>query len=337
VNERSIKISIIIPAREAGKVMPVCLQAIRNSVDLPHEVIVVDDHSTDSTADIGRRSGAKVLRNVGQAGPAAARNVGARNSSGDVLLFIDSDVAIRPDTLTRVSWHFQADNCVAAAFGSYDDEPAEPDFISQYKNLQHHFVHQTAKTEAATFWAGCGAVRREVFFEIGGFDEVKYSKPSIEDIEFGYRLRAKGYRVVLDRDLCVKHLKKWTLQSHIRTEIFNRAIPWSKLILENGKMIRDLNLTMSHRVSAGLVFLLILSLPLLAFHYLFAGLMILSLLGILVLNRRLYGFFWKHRGLGFASKSVLLHLLHYTYSGAALVLCWTIHFLTRLRSRIAVV
>ena len=178
-------------------------------------------------------------------------------------------------------------------------------------------------------------MRREVFFKVGKFDQVRYAKPSIEDIELGCRIRAEGYRVVLDKQLCVKHLKKWTLQSHIRTEIFNRAIPWSKLIFENGQMVNDLNLTMSHRISAVLVYLLIACIPLLAIHYLFVAPMIVSLIGIFLLNRDLYRFFWKHRGLGFAVKTFPLHLLHYAYSAAAFALCGAIHFVRHLRSGLA--
>jgi glycosyltransferase involved in cell wall biosynthesis len=332
VNERVVRISVIIPAYQAEKVIPFCLHAIRNSSYPPHEIIVVDDHSTDRTAIVGLKYSAVVLRAENH-GPAAARNIGARNASGDVLLFIDSDVVIRPDTVARVSRHFQGESRVAAVFGSYDSEPAEQNFVSQYKNLQHHYVHQASNAEATTFWAGCGAVRRDVFWEVRGFDEARYSQPSIEDIELGQRLRTKGYRIALDKEMCVKHLKLWTFRSHVRTEIFNRAIPWSNLIFEHGKIVRDLNLTMSHRISAGLVWLLILCVPLLAIQGLFIVPLVVSLLLILLLNREFYRFFWKHRGLAFAMKSVPLHLLHYAYSAAAFTLCWTVHAVKHRRSR----
>src|SRR5439155_13583928 len=126
-------------------------------------------------------------------------------------------------------------------------------------------------------------------------------------------------------------------RSHIRTEIINRAIPWSKMIFDSGKMIHDLNLTVSHRVSAALVYVLILCILLLAFDYWFLLPMFLSFIGILLLNLPLYRFFWKHRGLGFALKSLPMHLLHYTYSAATFVLCWTNCSLRRVRSRVALI
>ena len=68
-------------------------------------------------------------------------------------------------------------------FGSYDDTPEAPDFISQYRNLLHHYTHQRAKREAKTFWTGCGAVRKEVFSELKGFDEITPSRA----LDGGYR------------------------------------------------------------------------------------------------------------------------------------------------------
>ena len=83
--------------------------------------------------------------------------------------------------------------------------------VSQYRNLLHHFVHQEGNPEASTFWAGCGAVRRAAFDAVAGYDEARFRRPSIEDIELGYRLRRAGYRIRLDRDLQCTHLKRWRL------------------------------------------------------------------------------------------------------------------------------
>ncbi len=211
--------------------------------------------------EISREKGARVLRTPRQSGPAEARNLGAHEAKGEILLFVDADVVVKPDTVERVAADFENPE-IAAVFGSYDDEPAETNFISQYKNLFHRFVHQQSSSEAETFWAGCGAVRREIFLAVDGFNAERYPRPAIEDIELGYRLRAKGYRILLDKQLHAKHLKRWTLKSMLHADIFCRAIPWSTLILENQNMVNDLNLQTTDRISAGLLALALLILPL---------------------------------------------------------------------------
>jgi hypothetical protein len=200
-------------------------------------------------------------------------------------------------------------------FGSYDTTPRAQGVVSQYRNLLHHFVHQHGNSDASTFWAGCGAIRRTVFEDVGGFDEKRFPRPSIEDIELGYRLRQAGYRILLDKSLQGKHLKRWTLYSMIRTDITCRAIPWSRLILESKQAPDDLNLKGGQRLSAALVGIASVLGLLSMFRIELLALSITCLLGVIALNRRLYGFFLHQRGPLFAGASTLLHLLYYLYSG----------------------
>ena len=112
-------------------------------------------------------------------GPAKARNIGAKAATGNIILFIDADVELHPTTVLRVIAVFQDRPEVAAIIGSYDDAPGATNFLSQYKNLFHHYTHQAAKEEASTFWGACGAIRRDVFLSLEGFDE-SYRRPCIE-------------------------------------------------------------------------------------------------------------------------------------------------------------
>src|SRR5262249_39714878 len=137
--------------------------------------------------------------------------------------------------------------------------------VSQYRNLLHHYVHQHGCTTASTFWGACGAIRRSVFLEVGGFDEERFPR-CIEDIELGYRLRAAGHRIRLDKRLQCTHLKKWTLRSMIRTDVMCRAVPWTRLILETRSAPDDLNVKGLQRVSVGLTGLATLSLLLAPFR-----------------------------------------------------------------------
>ena len=127
------------------------------------------------TRRVGRPTSARVLRLADNAGPAAARNHGARHARGEILFFVDADVVVAPGAVEHVMRVLSRDPDVAAVFGSYDASPPQPSIVSQYRNLLHHFVHQEGNPEASTFWAGCGAVRRAVFEAVGGLSTPRAS------------------------------------------------------------------------------------------------------------------------------------------------------------------
>jgi GT2 family glycosyltransferase len=266
--------------------------------------------------------GAQVLRLTKRAGPAAARNYGARHARGDILFFVDADIVVAPGAVRRVAEAFEDNPGVAAVFGSYDDRPRAKGVVSRYRNLLHHFVHQTGNPEASTFWAGCGAIRRSVFEAIGGFNEQRFPRPSIEDIELGYRLREAGHRILLDKGLQGTHLKRWTLWSVIRTDILCRAVPWARLILESKRAPDDLNLRREQRLSIALVGLAFVFLPLAAFRIELLIASAVALLGVVALNRALFAFFFRQRGLLFACACVPLQLLYFLYSGLSFLYVW---------------
>ena len=249
------QISVVIPAFNAESYLRTCLEHLGRATT-PHECIVVDDGSTDATAEVARQYGATLMSTGGRKGPAYARNLGARAALGDILYFIDADVCVYPDTLARVQASFENDPALDAIIGSYDDSPLCQDFLSQYKNLMHSYVHQNSKRQACTFWSGCGAIRKAVFVAHSGFDET-YKRPAIEDIELGYRLARDKRKLVLDPQLRVKHLKAWSFMALVKTDILDRGIPWSELILRDKRLPDDLNLQLSQRVSVALAYLLI--------------------------------------------------------------------------------
>jgi glycosyltransferase involved in cell wall biosynthesis len=327
VLNKTLYISVIIPVFNGSKFLPACLGAVYESTFTSFEVIVVNDCSTDDSAEISGKMGAAVISTSHRSGPGAARNLAAETARGDVLLFVDADVVVKPGTIAKVAARFEKDSGMSALFGSYDDEPAEQNFLSQYKNLQHHFVHQTSSPVASTFWSGLGAIRRNVFLALGGFDCKKFEVPSIEDIELGLRLRAAGHHIVLDRDIQAKHLKKWQVISLLRTDIFCRAEPWSKLIVQSRGMINDLNLKTSDRMSALLVGLCFGMFPLVFFETRLLFLVVFFLLTILFLNRRIFTFFAGKKGVWFAIKAFPWQLLYFFYSGVVFVFCWVIYAL----------
>lgn len=312
-----MKVSLVIPVLRGGAAWQSCLAHVAALDPPPHEVIVVADGDPADAAVVTLP--ATVLVAPTTRGPAWARNWGAQVATGDVLFFVDADVALPADAVAHVAAVFAAEPEVAALIGSYDDAPAAPNFCSQYKNLLHHYVHQTGARAAFTFWGACGAIRRSVFWAVGGFD-VGYARPSIEDIELGYRLRAAGYAIRLDKTLQVKHLKCWTPVSLIRTDVWQRAIPWARLILQARAMPNDLNLGHRQRLSVALSLLLPLLLLLTLFVPTAGWLLLLKVAALVGLNWALYRFLWQRRGVWFALAALLWHWLYFMYSGLAFAL-----------------
>jgi GT2 family glycosyltransferase len=311
----SSNISIVIPVYNGGEAFQRCLRSLDNFVSKSIEIIVVVDGGTDNSREVAEKFGAKVLAFPKAGGPARARNLGARVAKGDIILFIDADVTVGADTVSQVAKIFDTFPNTDALIGSYDDTPGAVNFLSQYKNLFHHFTHQTGAEDASTFWGACGAIRRNVFLEIGGFDEA-YRYPSVEDIDLGYRLKKSGYQIKLCPTVQVKHLKQWGVVSLLKAEIFYRALPWTELIWRDRHLrTNDLNLKFSSQLSLILIYALIAAL--------FASWWSMDTLAValglsltlLILNLQLYQFFHQKRGLWFAVRVIPWHWFYLFYGG----------------------
>jgi glycosyltransferase involved in cell wall biosynthesis len=329
-------VSVIIPVFNGARSLKQCLEAVLASDCPSYECIVVDDGSTDASRELASQFPGRVqVMHLadGPFGPAYARNRGAAVALGTILFFVDADVALAPGALERVANAFRDQPGLAAVFGSYDARPSDRRVISQYRNLLHHFVHQSGKSDASTFWAGCGAIRHSVFTQMGGFDEQRFSYPSIEDIELGYRLRRFGYRILLDKGLQGTHLKRWSLYSLIHTDVTCRAIPWSRLILETKNIPDDLNLKVGQRVSFILAALACVFVALALARSEFLLLSLLAFIGLVLLNRKLYAFFLRQQGIFFAAACLPLHFLYYLYSGLSYLYVWADFQLRRVGRR----
>jgi glycosyltransferase involved in cell wall biosynthesis len=313
-------ISVVIPVFNGGAAFEACLRSLGGCLPADVEVIVVVDGPDALSAQRAADFGAKVIQLPGNFGPAHARNVGAAAAKGELLFFVDADVALHPETIVAIDGVFadqigQPEPWVAL-IGSYDDAPGASNFLSQYKNLLHHYTHQRGRTEASTFWGACGVIRRDVFLAVGGFN-VAYRFPCIEDIELGYRLRQYGYRIGLSKHVQVKHLKRWTSRSLLKAEVFYRAIPWTELLWRDRTWVNDLNLDRTNRLSVVAVYGLLASLGTLILWPITGGVTLVCALLLLRLNWSVYRFFYQKRGGWFAGQTVFWHWFYYAYSGFA--------------------
>ena len=279
------RLSAIVPATNDPPTLDRCVAALGDA----DELIVVDS--------------------APRPGPAAARNEGAARATGDVLVFVDADVVVHPDALARIRRAFDADPELAALFGSYDDEPEHPGAVSGFRNLLHHHVHHSAPGPATTFWAGLGAIRRDVFEAVGGFDAARFPHPSVEDVELGLRVSAARGRIRLDPAVQGTHLKAWTLGGMLHTDFARRGVPWVDLLLDGSGGSTALNLGWRHRLSA----LVVLAAVVARRRRVAAA----SVVALVALNADFYALLLRRRGPVHAAAGVGLHALHHLAGIAA--------------------
>ncbi len=312
-----VDLSVIVPVFENLNELTSSLSALSRSSYRSAEVLVVDDGSTAGATEIATACnvhGAHYLRLETNGGPAKARNAGVKASAGRILVFLDSDVVVHADTLERMVERLEERPDLDGVFGAYDDTPAAPGTVSQFRNLLHHYVHLHSAGKTTTFWAGCGAIRRRVFEAAGGFPEF-YCQPSIEDVEFGHRLHNAGFTIELEPSIQVTHLKRWTFYGMFRADLSQRAAPWTEKLWEWGGVPQGLNFGWANRLCVMLTGLGLIALPL--------RWPLLSLLAagtILTFNIPVYRFIAKKLGPSAVLVSAAAHLLHYCAAFLGLLL-----------------
>jgi len=299
-----MRLAVIVPASDDPPSLPRCAAALEAGERAPDELIV--------------------QREPAGGGPAAARNAAAAGVEADVLVFVDSDVEVHPDALARIERRLLDDPALAAVFGAYDDAPAARGVASRFRNLLHHHVHVSSPGEAETFWAGLGAVRRAEFEAAGGFDAARFPEPSVEDIELGMRLRERGARLLLDPSIRGRHLKRWSLAGMVRTDLWRRGVPWTRLLLARRDRSGALNLGARHRASA--VAALAVALGLAARRPRVA---LAALLSMAALNRDFYALLARRGGPGLLVAGIGLHVVHLLTATASVPVALALHLRDR--------
>ncbi len=195
-------VSVIVPSYNSRKTLRTCLESALAQSHPAIEVVVVDDASTDGSGGIASEIGCTLIRQPGNAGVSAARNAGVAASRGEILFFLDSDVALAPDAVACAVRLLAEDRGCGCVYGVYAKEPLIDDGpVEICRTLQLHSVLTRAAGPTATAVFALAAVPRRVFDDVGPFDE---NLRSAEDDDYSERLLAR-YRIRLAGDVVGRH------------------------------------------------------------------------------------------------------------------------------------
>ena len=215
------KLSIISPFHNAQATLKECLNSILQSNYKDYELIVVDDGSTDKSKNIAESLGCHVVELQENKGAAAARNCGAREAKNNIVLFIDSDIVIKLDSLSKIIARFLENENLAGVVGVYSFQNRFSNFLSQYKHMVACYREQKCKDVNEDSFKSCFFAIKKDIFDKYKFDET-FKKASIEDIEFGRKLIDLGYKFIMDKSNDVEHVKRFTVKSFFENQ-YNRS------------------------------------------------------------------------------------------------------------------
>lgn len=309
------RLSVIIPNHNGSAFIDTCLKALFSAGHRPFEVIVIDDCSTDNSAEIINKFPCRLVRLERRGGASKARNLGAKNSLGDALFFIDADCVIQDDTILQAINAYDSNrDCIIG--GSYTPIAFDDTFFSTFQSI---FINYSElRTVEPDYIAGHAMVMgRNVFEKSGGFPED--FAPIIEDVEFSHRLKRSGQRLIMDRAILVKHIFNYDLRKSLRNA-FRKSKYWIAYSIGNRDLTAD-----SGTASIELKFNVLCS-SLIWFFFLcliiapdtfFLVCMIIVFTFDLAVSRALIRAFFREKGLAFCLMATLYYALIYPLAIAA--------------------
>jgi glycosyltransferase involved in cell wall biosynthesis len=318
-------ISVIIPAYNASVSLIRLLQSLRKSTFTAFEVIVGDDASFEPMAtlcaDAARRCGfpVKFVRLAKNTGPAGARNAAAKKAKGVILVFLDSDVEVYPDTLKNIAKRFKEDDDLTAITGVWDKYQRTRRFFPQYKALRDwsYWINERDRDGYYyLFSTRIAAIRRNVFERLGGFN---VSFRQMEDVEITYRI-ARRYAIIFAPDVRVHH--EFEDFYPIAKKYFWRSFYWMRLYKERKKFdpVATTRWESFAAVTAfgafgvlGLGIILFFVYPSYWIRYYTVSVFVVLLLIHILLIRKFLFFIRKEKGIWFMMRSLLTGMVLYCF------------------------
>lgn len=236
------RVSVIIPVYLGALTMPPVMKALYESTYRDFEVVIVNDCSPDNTlevlASMADEYPYRLVDFEENMGVSKARNAGAREARGEIILFIDADCIVQPDTIELCVDRLDQGDCISVG-GAYTLEPWDRDFFSIFQSIYIH--HAETKVENPDYIAThCMAIRKETFFEFGGFIEDYFigHQASVEDVELSHRLIDAGHRLCRPREILVQHMFRFNFKRSVKNAI-KKSKYWTMYSLYKGDVMND--------------------------------------------------------------------------------------------------
>lgn len=303
-----MKISVIIAVYNDPR-LDECLESTFKSQGVDFEVIVVDDGSTsvDIKKITDKYPKCKLFVFEKNKGPAAARNFGAKKTTGNIVFFIDSDAQVYPDTLRKIAERFKKDPELQGLTIIWSDEVIKKNFLNKFKAIESHYMFK--KLAATSFGSNGSAILKKIFLDEGGFDE-KFKTAHAEDFYLGLKLFGKGYKIILDKNILMKnsYLDKFFFQGFKKycKRAFLRAVVLYQIKTKVEASYNSKKFKILYFLSCLIFALIILGLvvtPLL-------WLALIFYLLFFYLNKKLYLKFYKKYGFIFSIKATIMHYIY---------------------------
>lgn len=304
-------ISVIIPTYNGSATIGMCLEAAFSSRYHSFEIVVVDDCSEDNSVEIVKRFPCRLIRLDSHAGASRARNVGAQNSNGEFLFFIDSDCLLQENTLAVVNALIENHDMNKTVIGgTYTPLPFDNTFFSSFQSV---FVHQfeTKKREPDYLATHALVIQAPAFRNSGGFAEDFL--PILEDVEFSHRLRNSGFSLMMEPQILVRHIFNYTFIRSLKNA-FRKSLFWTVYSLKSRDLLSDSG-TASFELKINGASFFLTALSVLAYSLsqktLFIIAAVLSVIITLFVNKGLLGSFYRGKGLLFAIAATAYYVLIY--------------------------
>ena len=209
-----MRIAVVIATYNGAPTLPDAIESLLGQSVAADEIIVVDDGSTDGSAEIASRYPVTVLHSPQNQGVASARNRGIRATGAGLIAFLDSDCIAPSDWLQRIREHFESDPDLAALGGRGTEQHRET-WADEFRSRFCAMTYGDTPRRVLHLFGLCSAYRRDAILEVGPFNPFFLRKG--EEVDLGYKLTRAGKKIRYDPELFVYHERRDTPASLLRS------------------------------------------------------------------------------------------------------------------------